>query len=165
MSENTYLTGGNYGLADIRHNALRNAVGNRLLGDPGLVIGGTGKNDIDYDAFDFTIGGLAYAKGAGANINVLVADSYGDDPIQAGDSTCYYVMCIDSAGAMTAIKGKDDELSDLPGYPDDRAVFGIIKVVNAIAASATFDFGTTTFNNAGVTTTFTSCVMAPATAP
>ena len=87
MSQHNKLTGGGYGLADINHRALRQALGNRALNFVGLVIGSGTVSAVDYDAFDFLIGGRAYEQGAGTDAALTVLDYSGDSAVQAADTT------------------------------------------------------------------------------
>lgn len=166
-NEHTFITGSRYGLADIRHRGLQSTIGDRCLSYFTLANGGAGaKNDIDSSAaINFTIGGLMKTKAQLADTNVIVTDAWGDTKVQGGDTTCYYVLTLDAAGTIRCYKGKDGEIKSLPGYPDGECGFGVVKVVNAQAASATFAFGVTDFDAAGVTATFTSCAVIPSTAP
>lgn len=160
---NTFLTGIHYGLADVRHQSLRNCVGNRCMNVPVTALEADDKNDIQTtNAIVYSIGGLNYSATALADENVTCADYYGDTAVQAAGTTCYYAICIDAAGAVTAYKGKDDETTDLPGHPADKCCFAVLKVVTV---GVTFTLGTTDFDATGVTSTFTDVSFLPASAP
>jgi len=156
------LTGNNYGLAGVQHRALRQMLGNKALNFVGLVIGSGTTSAVDYDAFDFTIGGRCYEQGAGTDAALTVLDYYGDTPVQAADTTCFYLVTVNAAGTENVIKGKDDETTDLPGIPDTECLIGIIKIVTV---AVTFTIGTDGFDKAGVTDTFYDYIHAPVTAP
>jgi len=160
--ENNYLTGNNYGLAGVNHRALRSMLGSRALNFVGLVIGSGTLSAVDYDAFDFIIGGRAYEQAAGTDEALTVLDYYGDTNVQAADTTCFYLVLVDAAGVEYTVKGKDDETVKLPGVPDDYALIGIIKIVTV---AVTFTIGTTSFGAAGVTDTFYDYIHAPVVAP
>jgi hypothetical protein len=161
-NENTHLTGAHYGLAGVNHRALRNLIGNRCLNFVGLVIGSGTTSAVNYDAFDFIIGGRAYEQAAGVDEALTVLDYYGTTNVQAADTTCFYLVVIDAAGVEYTIKGKDDETTELPGVPDGYALMGIIKIVTV---AVTFTIGTTAFDAAGITDTFYDYIHAPVTAP
>ena len=157
-----WLTGNNYGLAGVNHRALRQMLGNKVLNFVGLVIGSGTLSAVDYDAFDFTIGGRAYEQAAGTDEALTVLDYYGDTAVQAADTTCFYLITVNAAGTENVIKGQDDEETKLPGIPDTECLIGIIKIVTV---AVTFTIGTTSFGAAGVTDTFYDYVHAPVTAP
>ena len=160
--ENTWLTGGHYGLAGINHRALRNMLGNRAMTFVGLLIGTTTTSTVDYDAFTYAIGGATYEQAAGTTAVLTVLDYYGDTVVQAADTTCFYLVSVNAAGVENITKGKDDETTNLPGLPDTECLIGIIKVVTV---AVTFTPATTDFDASGVTTTFYDYVHAPVTAP
>ena len=161
-TENTYLTGNDYGLGGVNHRALRNLIGNRALNFVGLVIGSGTTSAVDYDAFDYIIGGRCYEQAAGTDEALTVLDYYGDTATQAAGTTCFYLIVIDAAGVEYAIKGKDDETTNPPGMPDGYALMGIIKIVTV---GVTFTIGTTGFDASGVTDTFYDYVHVPVTLP
>ena len=162
-AENTYLTGGHHGLADIRHSALTTEIGNYCFTNPAVVIGSGTLSAIDYTAFAYAINGRPYTAATGTDEALTVLDAYGGTNVQAADTTCYYVLLINAAGVEYVVKGKDDETDDLPGYPPFLyTCFGVIKIVTV---AVTFTIGTTSFAAAGVTDTFYDCVRCPASAP
>lgn len=160
--EHLALTGGHHGLGDINHRALRNAIGNCLANDPNMVIGSGTTSAIDYDAFDYTIGGRWYEQVAGTDEALTVLDYYGSTSTQAAGTTCWYAIVIDAAGTEYAIKGKDDETTRPPAIPDGYALMGLIKIVTV---GVTFTIGTTGFDASGVTDTFYSYRHLPVTLP
>jgi len=163
MSENNYLTGNDYGLAGVNHRALRNMLGNHTFGFVGLVIGSGTLSAVDYDAFDFCIGGRCYEQAAGTDEALTVLDYYGDTVVQAVGTTCFYLVSVNASGVENVTKGKDDETTNLPGLPDTECLIGIIKIVTD--ATHTFTVGTTSFGAAGITDTFYDYVYAPVVAP
>jgi len=162
-NENTWLTGSHHGLADIRHSSLKTEIGNVCLTNPAILIGTTDKETVDYTAFDYTIGGRVYTQATGTTAIFAVLDYYGTTPVQAADTTCFYVFLVNAAGTEYVVKGKDDETTDLPGFPPDLyACFGIVKVVTV---AVTFTPATTEFDASGVTSTFYDYIRCPAAAP
>lgn len=160
---NTWLTGVHYGLADVRHQNLRNCLGNRCFSVPVTALEAGDKNDVQTtNAINYSIGGRNYTSAALADVNVTVTDYYGDTDIQAADTTCWYALCISAAGAVTAYKGKDGETTDLPGHPANLCCFAILKVVTV---AVTFQMGTDDYDKAGVTSTFYDVSFLPASAP
>jgi len=162
-TENTYLTGAHYGLGGVNHRALRNLIGNRPLNYVGLVIGSGTTSAVDYDAFDFIVGGRCYEQAAGTDEALTVLDYYGDTATQAAGTTCFYVICVNASGVEYAVKGKDDETTSPPGIPDGYCPIGIIKI--ATAAGYTFTIGTTAFDATGITDTFYDYVHIPVELP
>lgn len=162
-TENTWLTGIHRGLADVRHLSLRNCLGNRCFSIPVTALEAGDKNDVQTtNAIDYSIGGVNYTSAALADVNVTVTDAYEDDDIQAADTTCWYALCIDSAGAVTAYKGKDDETNALPAHPANLCCFAVLKVVTV---AVTFQMGTDDYDKAGVTSTFYDVSFLPAAPP
>ena len=162
-NEHTWITGGDYGLAGINHRALRNAIGNRPLNFVGLVIGSGTLSAVDYDAFDFTIGGRAYEQGAGTDEALTVLDYPDGTNVQAVSTTCFYIVVVNASGVEYTIKGRDDETTDLPGIPDGYCPIGLIEITTD--ATHTFTIGTTGFDAAGITDTFYDYCVMPVTAP
>jgi len=150
MSEHNHLTGPHYGLGSVNHRALRNLIGNRPLNFVGLVAGSSAQN-VAFDAFGFLVGGRAYEKAEGTNEALAILDYYGDEKVQAKDTTCFYVVSVNAAGVENVTKGKDGELITPPGIADTECPIGIIKVVTV---AVTFTIGTTSTAASGVTSTF-----------
>lgn len=162
-AENTWLTGIHRGLADVRHQSLRNTIGNRCFSVPVTALEAGDKNDIQTtNAVDYSIGGRNYTAGVLADVNVTATDYYGDTDIQAADTTCWYAICIDAAGAVTAYKGKDDEILALPAHPANLCCFAVLKVVTV---AVTFQIGVDDYDKAGVTSTFYDVSFLPAVPP
>lgn len=159
----TFLTGPNYGLQDVRQNSLRQCLGNRVLDVMTLTLESDANDIQTSNAFDYTIDNVIYTKSTISDEEATATDFYGDTAVQAADTTCWYVYCIDASGTITTYKGKDDETSLLPGIPDDLCVFGMVKIVTV---AVTFEIGVTDYSASGVTDTFYDISGAqPSTAP
>lgn len=140
------------------------------LGGGALVFGnagiaeGTGAGTVQIaTAFDFTNRGRFATKAITDNIALTA------QPVQAINTTCFYLLSIDSAGAVTTTKGQEVLTAELangavglhyPNAPEDDAVFGAIKVVTN--GSTTFTSGTTDLGAAGITDTYENLSAAPA---
>lgn len=103
---------------------------------------------------DFAIGGVAYHKADTDSIamNALAA--------QAADTTCLYLVQIDSAGAVTLKKGVErsnaglaagNEVLEWPQADANRCALGAVKVKTV---AVTFTSGTTDLSAAGITATY-----------
>lgn len=170
-------------LNDLTHEATRELSGTRSTNKAGLAIG-TVKSGIDTaNTLQYCINGIAYTKAAVTSTALVAAPgsrSFVDIP--AG-KTCYIVMCINAAGTIYAVQGEyagqlfvsqtnaptvDAYCSrigvlSVPDTPNDLAPFGLIKVVNG--SGSVFTIGTTLFDAASITTTFTDLQVEPATNP
>ena len=113
---------------------------------------------------DYCIGGALYHKADTASI------ALGAQPTQSDDTTCLYLVCLDSTGALSSVKGNDVKNVDLangagvihyPAVPAGKCAIGVIKVKTV---AVTFTAGTTALNASGVTATFTDLFAVP-TAP
>ena len=169
MSEHNLLTGGQYGLGDVRHASLRNTIGNRNMINATITLEAGDKKDIESQtvALSYTIGGKFYVKAAIADLNVTPTDWAGDSSVQAADTKAYYALCLDTAGTVTCYKGKDELTTTgndapLPGHPADLCCFCVIEVVTV---AVTFTQGTDNYDASGVTSTFHNVACLPATAP
>lgn len=115
---------------------------------------------------DFVIDGILYNKAdAATNLPLTAATA------QTALSKCLYLICVDSAGAVTSVKGTDVLTADLtagtkvlkwPALPANKAPIGAVKI--ALASSGTFTAGTTALDAANVTTTYYDLFSVP-TAP
>jgi hypothetical protein len=163
--ENTWLTGIHYGLGDVRHQSLRNVIGNRCLNAPTTTLEAGDKNDIETQTVPivYSIGGVNYSAAALADENVTADGGYyGDTDVQAADTVCYYAITIDAAGAVRGYKGKDDGGIEGLGHAADECCFCVIKVTTV---AVTFQIGVTDYDASGVTSVFTDVSFLPATAP
>lgn len=170
-------------LNDLTSEATREASGNFASTKAGLAIG-TVKSGINTaNTIQFCINGISYTKAA-VTSEVLVAapGTPAFVPIPTG-KTCYIVMCLNSSGTVYAVQGEYDGQtfvnansmptvasnaarvgkSVIPDIPSTLTAFGYIKVVNA--SGSNFVIGTTLFDAASVTTTFTDVMQLPATNP
>lgn len=102
---------------------------------------------------DFAIDSIGYHKADTDNIDVSAAQ-------QAGATTCLYLVQIDSAGAVTIVKGTEELNTDLangtrvlhwPEPTNGKCPIGAVKVKTAANA---FTFGTTNLDDADVTDTY-----------
>lgn len=156
MGNANISTRGNRGLADCNHAPLRSLF-NRSLAS-GLLVIDTDANDIKTTvAIPFVIDGVLYSKAAFTGLNATITGADDDSTSQAAGTTCYYVYCLDASGNVECYKGVDD-VAKYPAIPDNRAPFGVAKIVNATNA---FTLGTTDYNAAGVTTTWTNVSHVP----
>ena len=139
--------------------------GTFCLSKAGLAINATTKTNIGIAApngagVDYCIGGALYHKADTASI------ALGAQPTQAADTTCLYLVCLDAAGTVSVVKGKDvvngSGVIYYPDVPAGKCAIGVIKVKTT--AAVTFTGGTTAFDATGVTATFTDLFAVP-TAP
>lgn len=143
--------------------------GGFCLSKAGLARNATTATAIDIAApngagVDYCIGGALYHKADAAAI-VLGAHA-----AQSADTTCLYLVCLDSTGALSSVKGDDVKNVDLankaavihfPGVPAGKCAIGVIKIKTV---AVTFTARTTALNASGVTATFTDLFAVP-TAP
>ena len=113
---------------------------------------------------DYAIGGILYHKPDVASVAMPAADE------QAADTTCLYLVYLDSAGTLGTAKGEDVKNTDIangagaihyPAVPAGKCTIGAIKIKTV---GVTFTAGTTALNASGVTATFTDLFAVP-TAP
>lgn len=130
----------------------------------GLAKHGTNDDNLlTANAVVYAIDGKAYSLAAQTEIVTGVLAE------QAADTTCYYVLGVDSAGAETQYKGVErftyqvtDNVGTLrmPTLPEGITAIGYYKVVTV---AVPFIHGTTAFDASGVTTTFTDVSQLPGT--
>ena len=108
---------------------------------------------------DYCISGALYHKADTASI------ALGAQPTQAADTTCLYLVCLNAAGTVSVVKGKDvangSGVIHYPAVPAGNCAIGSIKVKTV---AVTFTGGTTALDATGVTATFTDLFAVP-TAP
>ena len=113
---------------------------------------------------DYCIGGALYHK---ADAAAIALSAHAAQPT---DTTCLYLVCLDSTGALSSVKGDDVKNVDLankaavihfPGVPAGKCAIGVIKIKTV---AVTFTARTTALNASGVTATFTDLFAVP-TAP
>lgn len=170
-------------LNDLNHEAGRELIGARSTNKAGLAIG-TVKSGIDTaNTLQYCINGIAYTKAAVTSTALVAAPGSRSFVVIPAGKTCYIVMCINAAGTIYAVQGEytgqlfvsqtnaptvDAYCSrvgvlNVPDTPNDLAPFGLIKVVNG--SGSDFTIGTTLFDAASITTTFTDLHVMPATNP
>ena len=112
------------------------------------------------NAITYTINGTRYTKGATDNIAFTAAAA------QATDLNCIYLICLDTAGTATTVKGTEVATASAAACPAPTAGTCPIGWVHiATASAATFTAGSTDLAAANVTDTFVDFVGAnPATA-
>lgn len=102
---------------------------------------------------DYAIDGIAYHKADGDNIDVSAA-------VQAGATTCLYLVQVDVDGNVTIVKGTEELNTALaagtrvlhwPTVSDGKCPIGAVKVKTTANA---FTFGTTNLDDADVTDTY-----------
>ncbi|MCK4789178.1 MAG: hypothetical protein KAV87_35880 [Desulfobacteraceae bacterium] len=110
---------------------------------------------------DFAINGILYHKADGTGIEVSAA-------IQAALTSCLYLFCLSTAGAVTVVKGTEVTTADItsgksvltwPVPTADTCCFGAVRIDTA--AAVTFTMGTDDFSKASVTDTFYSLMAVP----
>jgi len=102
---------------------------------------------------DFAINGIAYHLADGDNVDTGAA------AVQAVDTTCLYLLLLDSGGALSTIKGDEVLNTNLtngtavqwPAPTTNKCPVGGVKVKTV---AVTFTLGTTNFDAAGVTETW-----------
>jgi len=108
---------------------------------------------------DYGINGLAYHKADVDNIDISAA-------AQAALTTCLYLICVDSDGTVSAVKGTEQLNADLaagnvvlhwPTPTEDTCPIGAIKV--KCENAATFTLGTTNLDATDVTDTYYDFAM------
>lgn len=104
---------------------------------------------------DFVINSIAYHKADAATVLPLSATG-----VQAADTTCMYLMCVDAALAVTSVAGtavSSAALSagtatlDLPEPTSGTCPFGAVKIATT---AVTFTPGTTALDASGIAETY-----------
>ena len=115
---------------------------------------------------DFCIDGIAYHKADAATDLPLTAA-----PAQGLLTKCLYLICIDSGGNVTSVKGDSALTADLvagndvlkwPALPAGKAPIGAVKM--AVTTTYNFTAGTTALDATGCTATYYNLFSVP-TAP
>ena len=138
-------------LKEIAHQGNRNAFGGMCHGSCGLAEG-TNPNTIKTTvACPYSIGGKLYSKAVTDNIAMSALAA------QAANTDCMYLVLIDSAGAVSLVKGTAVAIGAGAYLPDNpapltKSVIGAIKVSTTVA----FTSGSTDLSAAGVTATYTN---------
>ena len=142
--------------------------GTFCLSKAGLKIGNGDAKDVDIAApngagVDFCINGVLYHLADGQDKPLTVHAT------QAALTTCIYLVCLDSAGTLSSVKGEEVLTADLtagtkvlqfPTPVADTCPIGYVKV--ATAAATTFTTGTTELSAAGITDTYVDLFAIPA---
>ena len=141
------------------------------LSKAGLKIGNSDAKDIDIAApngagVDFVIDGVLYHKADTADIPVVVTDEDGTAvSTQIADTTCIYLVQLDTDGAISTIKGTEVLTAKIgqipvryPQHTDGKCPIGYIKIVTV---AVTFLCGTDDFSKSGVTDTFVDLFTVP----
>ena len=135
--------------------------GTYCLSKAGLAIGDGAKTGVAIAApngagIDFAIDGILYHKADGATNLPFSADT-----VQPVLTKCLYLVCIDSAGAVTTVKGTPVLTANLangsdtlkwPVCPSGKCPIGAVKITCAL--TATFTAGTTALDATNVTATY-----------
>ena len=110
----------------------------------------------------YMIDGLAYYKANTDNIAITAAAQ------QAASTTCLYLVCIDSAGAVTTVKGTEVATADLtagtavlkwPTPTSGTCPIGAFKI--ATDSTHTYTAGTTDNSATGITATYYDLAIVP----
>ena len=111
---------------------------------------------------DFAINGVIYHKADAASVAITAATA------QAASYTCIYLVCLNSSGTLSTVKGTAVLTANLTAGTDvlqfptptaDTCPIGYLKV--ATAAGYTFTAGTTDLNATGITTTYVDLLAVP----
>jgi hypothetical protein len=111
---------------------------------------------------DYAIGGVLYHAADQTDTAMTAAAA------QAALTTCIYLVCLDSSGTLTTVKGTEVLTADIASgksvltWPQPAAStcpIGAIKVV--CASGYTFTCGTTQVDATGITTTFVDLFCVP----
>ena len=143
--------------------------GNVSLSKAGLAIGDGAKTGTNSFAapigagVDFAIDGILYHKADAATVAPFTAAT-----AQGLLTKCLYLVCIDSANAITTVKGTAVLTADLvagtkvlkwPELPADKAPVGAVKI--AVTTTYNFTAGTTALDATGVTATYYDLFSVP----
>ena len=143
--------------------------GTFCLSKAGLKIGNSDAKDVDIAApngagVDFCINGVLYHKADAADIPLTV------HAVQAVDTTCIYLVCLDVDGNLSSVKGTavlNTELvagSSVLQFPTPVVNTCPIGYVKVKTVAVTFTTGTTELSASGVTDTYVDLFSVP-TAP
>ena len=148
------------GLGELVTEELRVLLGNRNFISAALAIAGTKSKVKTVAAVDYCIDGQIYHKAITDNLFV-----HTDLTVQAANTTKWYALCLDAAGAATIVAGNSvtnaalaagTDVAFLPKVAGNVCIVGAIKIVTTSA----FTPATTLHDAAGITTTYhdLSCV-------
>ena len=103
---------------------------------------------------DYGINGLAYHKADAATVAITAATA------QAADTTCLYLVCLDTSGTLSTVKGADvlntatlagTAVVKWPQVPANLCAIGAFKMKTV---AVTFTAGTTDLDASGCTATY-----------
>ncbi len=103
----------------------------------------------------YSIDGINYYKADTDNLVLTAASA------QAAGTDCLYLICLDSSGTLSSVKGTEVDSDDLsndvtvlqwPAPDDDTCPIGAVRVTTG--SSTTFTAGTTALDAAGITDTY-----------
>jgi hypothetical protein len=140
--------------------------GTLCLSKAGVAIGSGDVKDLDIAApngagVDYAINGILYHKADTADIPITAA------AVQADLTTCLYLVCLDSSGTLSTVKGTEVLTANLtngtavlrwPTPVADTCPIGAVKVANS---GGTFTAGTTEFSAGTVTDTYYDLFTVP----
>ena len=143
-----------------------NRGGTFCLSNAGLAIGSTASQIAiaapNGAGVDYCIKGISYYKADAATAAITAAGT------QAVLTTCLYVICLNAAGTVSSVKGREVLNADLaagtdvlewPEVDEDVCPIGVVKV--KCESTATFTAGTTLFSAANVTDTYYNLFTIP----
>lgn len=156
-------------LGDLVNAVERLLHGTRNYVTAGIAIGTTTSKIKTVAAIQYCINGFIFAKAATDDLFVFTTVA----PIQQALTTCYYLLCLDAAGASVVVNGvpmltASITATNFPTVPETpldanglptACPIGIAKVVTA--AATTFTPGTTLLGAAGITTTLKDISVLP----
>ena len=108
---------------------------------------------------DYAINGIAYHLADADNLDTGVPVNTDISAVQAADTSCLYLLQLDSGGTLSTVKGPDVLTTDVtagkaipwPTPTANRCPIGGVKVKTV---AVTFTLGTTNFDASGVTETW-----------
>ncbi|MBC8438987.1 MAG: hypothetical protein H8D87_04810 [Deltaproteobacteria bacterium] len=143
--------------------------GTFCLSKAGLKIGNSDAKDVDIAApngagVDFVINGVLYHKADAADIPVVVTNEDGTTvDTQAADTTCIYLVQLDSSGNLTTLKGEEvlTASADVVRFPTPSASKCAIGYIRIDTDGVTFLCGTDDFSKASVTDVYVDLFSVP----
>lgn len=136
-------------LKDITDAILRFQLGTRAFTSGALAIGTTATKVNLAAAVNFCIDNVNYVKAITADLFV-----HTNVTVQAANTTKYYLLTLDAAGAALITPGT---ATALPDCPAGQCPVGYLKIVT----TAAFTPATTAHNAAGITTTYVNLSQMP----
>ena len=128
------------------------------LGKAGLAIGSTAAQvstatPDGSDGLNYAIDGIAYYKVDDATATITAAVA------QVADSVCMYLICVNSSGTISSVKGEDvltvdigvNGSAQLPAVPNDVCPIGAFKMTTV---AVTFTAATTDLDASGCTAAY-----------